>query len=201
MQSLFIQSVIIGLAIAAPVGPIGVLCIRTTIVHGALAGLFVGFGAALADAIYAVLAGLGISMITNFLLGISSILKILGGCFLLYIGMKIFLQKVHYSQMGAAARRSYGRLFTSTFFLTLSNPMTILAFVSIISVLKVAANTGTELTILIIGVLTGSTLWWLILVGAVLFIAKRLNARVLGYINRVSGIVIIGFGVYILLWA
>lgn len=201
MQSLFIQSVIIGLAIAAPVGPIGVLCIRTTMVNGALAGLFVGLGAALADGIYAVLAGLGISVITNFLLGISSILKVVGGCFLLYIGIKVFLKKVHYSQMGAAVRKSYGRLFSSTFFLTLSNPMTILAFVGIISALKMEATNRIELMTLIVGVLLGSTLWWLLLVGTVLFITKRLNARILGYVNRVSGIIIIGFGAYILLWA
>lgn len=201
MKSLFIQSVIIGLAIAAPVGPIGVLCIRTTVVNGVLAGLAVGLGAALADAVYAIIAGLGLSVITNFLIGMTPILKILGGCFLIYIGMKAFLQKVYFSHMKAAVHRPYGRVFSSTFFLTLSNPMTILAFLGIISALEVEATNNNELIILILGVLIGSTLWWVFLVGVVMVIAKRLNAQILGYINRVSGIVIAGFGVYILFWA
>lgn len=200
MKSLFIQSVIIGLAIAAPVGPIGVLCIRTTVVNGILAGLAVGFGAAVADGVYAILAGIGLSMITNFLLDISPILKIVGGGFLLYTGIIIFLQKVHYSKARVVIRKSYGRLFSSTFFLTLSNPMTILAFLGIISALEVETTSNKEFMTLIIGVLSGSILWWLFLVGTVSFVAKRLNATVLGYVNRASGIVIAVFGIYILFW-
>lgn len=201
MESLFIQSIIIGLAIAAPVGPIGILCIRTTIAKGIFAGLAVGFGAAAADGVYAVIAGFGLGIVVSFLLGITPILKVVGGIFLICIGISIFLKKVSYSTIEKVPRKSYARLFSSTFFLTLSNPMTILTFLGIISALEVEVTNQSDLIILILGVFLGSILWWLFLVTAVFIIAKRLSIKVLSFINKLAGLIIVGFGIYILVWA
>lgn len=201
MKSLFIQSLIIGLAIAAPVGPIGVLCIRTTIVKGILAGLAVGFGAAFADGVYAVIAGLGLSIVIKFLIGLTPILKIVGGCFLLYMGISMLLKKVSHLKTDTAPRKSFWRLFTSTFFLTLSNPMTILTFLGVMTALEVEASDKADLVILIGGVFLGSILWWLFLVGLVSIVSKRLSIQVLTYTSKIAGIIIIGFGIYILFWA
>lgn len=202
MKSLFLQSLIIGLAIAAPVGPIGVLCIRTTIVKGLLAGLAVGLGAALADGFYAVVAGFGLSIVINFLIGMTPILKVLGGCFLLYMGTMMFLKKVSsLKKTEPVTRKSYRRLFSSTFFLTLSNPMTVLSFLGIMTALGIEASNNKELIILICGVFIGSTLWWLFLVTLVSIVSKRLSIKVLSYINKIAGLVIVGFGIYILGWA
>lgn len=201
MVILFLQSILIGIAIAAPVGPIGIICIRTTISHGILPGLAVGTGAAMADAMYAVAAGLGLAAITNFLLNISPILKFGGGLFLLYLGISFFLKKTHYSNVQSTYKKNIGKTFISTFFLTLTNPMTMLSFLGIMSALEVEAANKMELTTLILGVLIGSALWWLFLVTVVSLTAKRLNEKTLNYINRASGIILIAFGIYILAWA
>lgn len=201
MLYLFIQSLIIGLAIAAPVGPIGILCIRTTITQGLFSGLAVGMGAAVADSIYAIVAGLGLTAVTDFLLSISLILKFFGGIFLIYIGITFFLKKVHYPKDGTVPKKPIFKVFASTFFLTLSNPMTVLSFLAIISALELEATNNMQIAALIIGISIGSALWWVFLVGAVSLTAKRLSKTVLEYINRISGIIIIGFGIYILVWA
>lgn len=201
MLILFLQSVIIGLAIAAPVGPIGIICIRTTIAHGVLPGLAVGLGAAVADAMYALAAGLGLAAITKFLLDISPILKFGGGIFLLYLGTTFFLKKTHYSTTQSTYKKTIGKTFVTTFFLTLTNPMTMLSFLGIMSALEVEATSKQDVATLIIGVLIGSALWWLFLVTAVSLTAKRLSEKILNYINRFSGIIIIAFALYILIWA
>lgn len=201
MLILFLQSILIGLAIAAPVGPIGIICIRTTISHGMLPGLAVGMGAAVADAMYAVAAGLGFAAITKFLLNISSFLKFGSGIFLLYLGISFFLKKTHYSRGQSTYKKSIGKTFVATFFLTLTNPMTMLSFLGIMSALEIEATKKLEVATLIIGVLIGSALWWIGLVTVVSLTARRLSENTLNYINRISGIIIIGFAVYILGWA
>lgn len=200
MLILFLQSIVIGLAIAAPVGPIGIICIRTTIVQGILPGLAVGMGAAMADAMYAVAAGLGLAAITKFLLDITPILKFGGSIFLLYLGITFFLKKTHYSNGPGSNKKNIGKTFISTFFLTLTNPVTMLSFLGIMSALEVEATNKKEVAALIMGVLIGSALWWVVLVGAVSFTAKRLNENILNYINRISGVILIAFAIYILGW-
>lgn len=201
MLKLFLQSVIIGLAIAAPVGPIGIICIRTTIARGFIPGLAVGMGAAMADAMYAVAAGLGLAAITKFLMGIEHLLKFGGGIFLLYLGISFFLKKTHYTNADKASKKKIAKIFTSTFFLTLTNPITMLSFLGIMSALEVEASNKMELSALILGVLIGSALWWVFLVGAVSLTAKRLSDKILNYINQISGIILVAFAIYILGWA
>ncbi len=124
---LFLEGIVIGFAIAAPVGPIGVLCIRRTLVEGRVSGLVSGLGAATADALYGAVAALGLTFVTNLLVGGESWLRLVGGAFLVFLGVRTFL--AHPAERAAPVGRS-GLLgdYASTLFLTLTNPTTIPSF-------------------------------------------------------------------------
>ena len=191
----FLRGLIIGFSIAAPVGPIGVLCIRRTLVQGRISGFVSGLGAATADALYGCVAGFGLTFISSFLIGQQGWFSLIGGAFLLYLGVKTFLAKP--SERSASARggglvAAYG----STFFLTLTNPVTILAFAAIFAGLGIAGRAGDYLSagILVLGVFSGSTAWWFILSTGVGVVRKRFDLQVLRWVNRISGLIILGFG-------
>ena len=196
----FIQGLVIGFSIAAPVGPIGVLCIRRTLAFGQLSGLLSGLGAAAADAVYGSIAGFGLTFVAAFLLKQQSWLQLLGGLFLCYLGMRVFQTKLQPLKQ-AVDRASHAGSFFSTFFLTLANPATVFSFAAIFSGLGLVSrqsNIGLAV-MLVIGVFIGSALWWLTLSTGVSIIRTRLTSTGLLWINRLSGIVIGGFGLLILL--
>ena len=126
--AVFVRGLIIGFSIAAPVGPIGVLCIRRTLADGRAAGLISGLGAATADAFYGCVAGFGLSFVSTFLVAQQTWLRLIGGAFLIYLGIKTFLTQPA-SEAAAASGRGLAGAYVSTFALTLTNPVTILAFV------------------------------------------------------------------------
>ena len=177
---LFLQGIIIGFAIAAPVGPIGVLCIRRTLAEGRASGFVSGLGAATADAVYGAIAAFGLTLITDFLLGGASWLRLVGGAFLLYLGVKTFLAR---PAERAAEARGGGLLgaYASTFFLTLTNPTTILSFAAIFAGLGVAgADNALSAALLVLGVFLGSAAWWLILSGGQVSFARSSRQAVCG---------------------
>jgi threonine/homoserine/homoserine lactone efflux protein len=191
----FLRGLIIGFSIAAPVGPIGVLCIRRTLVQGRTSGFVSGLGAATADALYGCVAGFGLTFISSFLIGQQGWFSLIGGAFLLYLGVKTFLAKPSErsaSASGGGLLAAYG----STFFLTLTNPITILAFAAIFAGLGIAGRAGDYLSagILVLGVFSGSTAWWFILSAGVGLVRKKFDLQVLRWVNRVSGLIIGGFG-------
>jgi threonine/homoserine/homoserine lactone efflux protein len=197
-----VKGLIIGFSIAAPVGPIGVLCIRRTLAEGRASGLISGFGAATADAIYGCVAGFGLTFISSFLIRQKMWLGIVGGLFLCYLGIRTLLAKqAEYaaSSSGAGPIAAYA----STFFLTLTNPMTILSFAAIFAGLGIGSTTGDYRSagVLVLGVFTGSALWWLFLSMGVSMLRSAFNPRGLRWVNRVSGLIITGFGVFALLGA
>jgi threonine/homoserine/homoserine lactone efflux protein len=198
--ALFIQGLVIGFSIAAPVGPIGVLCIRRTLTFGQLSGLFSGLGAATADALYGSIVGFGLTFVAGFLLKQQSSLQLLGGLFLCYLGVRAFQTKVQPLNQ-AADHTGYVRSFFSTFLLTLTNPATILSFAAIFSGLGIISrqNDIRFAILLVSGVFIGSILWWLTLSTGVSIIRSRLTDIGLLWINRASGIMISGFGFLILL--
>ena len=193
--NLLIKGLIIGFSIAAPVGPIGVLCIRRTLAQGRASGLLSGLGAATADAIYGCIAGFGLTFISNILIDQQTWIRLTGGLFLCYLGIKTFSTP---SSDQAAPTQGNGLIgaYGSTFFLTLTNPMTILSFVAIFAGLNVA-DTGKQYhlaLLLVLGVFIGSCLWWFLLSALASVFRARLDARVLRWVNRFSGIVITTFG-------
>ena len=197
-----LRGLVIGFSIAAPVGPIGVLCIRQTLARGRLAGLVSGLGAATADAIYGCVAGLGLTFISNILINRQLWLHLAGGLFLCYLGIKIFLEKPS-NRAALASGDSIVRIYASKFFLTLTNPMTILSFVAIFAGLGLASTAGNIMSAgaLILGVFAGSALWWLILSCGVDMLRDKFDLRGLQWVNRISGSIITGFGLFALLSA
>jgi threonine/homoserine/homoserine lactone efflux protein len=199
MDFLFLlKGIAIGFSIAAPVGPIGILCIRRSLASGRLAGLFSGLGAASADAFYGLLSAGGLTVVSNFLVGQQAWLRLLGGVFLCYLGIKTYLTRPAALVENEAAPRALSRLkdYSSTLLLTLTNPMTILSFAAIFGGLGLVSTPGSFVSAanLVGGVFLGSAAWWLLLSVGVSLLRRKVSAGLLRWVNRVSGLVITGFG-------
>jgi len=193
--SLFLRGLVIGFSIAAPVGPIGVLCIRRTLTDGQISGLVSGLGAATADAFYGCVAGFGLTFISSFLVGQKMWLSLFGGLFLLYLGIKTLLSKPAEKEATIRQNGLFGS-YLSTFLLTLTNPMTILSFAAIFAALGLGntSDSYASALILVLGVFLGSAIWWLFLSGGVGLFRDKFNTQGLLWVNRVSGLIITAFG-------
>ena len=195
-----LRGLAIGFSIAAPVGPIGVLCIRRTLAQGQTSGLVSGLGAATADAIYGCIAGFGLTFISNFLVSEQVWLRLIGGVFLCYLGLKTLLSKPA-EQAALVKGNGLVGAYASTLFLALTNPMTIISFMAIFAGLGLASTKGNYVSAgaLVLGVFTGSALWWLILSNGVGVFRGKFNPHGLQWVNRISGAIITGFGLFALL--
>ena len=175
------------------------LCIRRTLANGRASGLASGLGAATADAIYGCIAGFGLTFISSFLVNQQTWLRLVGGVFLCYLGLKTLLKKPAEQAAGRDDKGLIGA-FASTFLLTLTNPITIISFVAIFAGLGLVGAGGSYLSasVLVLGVFLGSALWWLILSGGFGMFRSKFNPAGLRWVNRVSGAVIAGFGLFAL---
>ena len=197
---LFLRGLVIGFSIAAPVGPIGVLTIQRTLSHGRLHGFLSGLGATTADAFYGMVAAFGLTFISSFLVSQEYWFKLVGGVFLVYLGVSAFLKTGEESNSNAGTGSILGS-YTSTFLLTLTNPMTILAFGAIFAGLGLAEQNSSYdgAGLLVLGVFLGSAAWWLLLSGLTSIFRTRFQSPgSLLWINRISGIIIGSFGFAIL---
>ena len=196
---LFIKSVVMGLSIAVPVGPIGMLCIQRSLSRGFRAGFATGIGAACADAIYGLLGALGVAGIVTAFPMLTVTLKIVGGAFLVWLAWSIARQAPAASAVHDAPRATVLRDFLTTFGLTLSNPMTILSFVGIFAALGPLAGThegamGPPVTLMVAGVFLGSATWWLCLSSATAALRTKMPLTFMRGLSRVSAAVIAVFG-------
>jgi threonine/homoserine/homoserine lactone efflux protein len=193
--SLFFRGLVIGFSIAAPVGPIGVLCIRRTLADGQIAGLVSGLGAATADGMYGCVAGFGLTLISGVLIDQQMWLRLFGGLFLCYLGVKTLFSKPA-EQAARASGSGLLSAYASTFLLTVTNPLTILSFAAIFAGLGLAGARGSYASalILVLGVFLGSALWWLFLSGGVGLFRDKFNRQGLLWVNRISGVMITAFG-------
>lgn len=191
-----LKGLVIGFSIAAPVGPIGVLCIKRTLTNGRMSGLVSGLGAATADALYGSIAGFGLTLISAFLLDQQTWISLVGGAFLCYLGLKTFISKPAEQDVRAHGGNLISA-YLSTFVLTLTNPLTILSFAAIFAGLGLGATDGdfASAGILVSGVFLGSAAWWLLLSGGVSLLRQRFDQQVMAWVNRASGVIILGFGV------
>jgi threonine/homoserine/homoserine lactone efflux protein len=186
----FLRGFVIGLAVAAPVGAIGLLCIRRTLAHGRLVGLVTGLGAATADAVLGAIAALGLTSVAVFLENAQTPLRLVGGAFLIYLGWRTFVSR---PSSAATADRpgNLAGMFASTFALTLANPSTIISFAAIFAGLGLTGNTGlTSALLMVAGVFLGSATWWLILSGGVSLLRGAMTPDRLLWVNRASGVLI-----------
>jgi threonine/homoserine/homoserine lactone efflux protein len=190
------KGVAIGFSIAAPVGPIGVLCIRRSLRDGMAAGFAAGLGAATADAAYGAVAGFGLTAVSGFLIAHRFWIGLIGGAFLCYLGARAFLSR---PASGAAPEKvgSLASAYASTLVLTLANPATILSFAVIFAAFGLGATIDTPAaSSLVLGVFAGSALWWLILSGGTSLVRSRVSPEWMLAVIRVSGAVLIAFGIY-----
>lgn len=199
-MNLFLQGLLIGFCIAAPVGPIGILCIQRTLAYGRLSGLFTGLGAATADSLYGVVAAYGLTFISNFLIGQEFWFKLVGGIFLIYLGLQTFGIKPAQDAAKLVHRGLVSDYF-STVLLTVTNPTTILSFVAVFAGLGLGKSSGdyVSATMMVLGVFLGSALWWLILSASVSVLKHQISSNILQYINKISGLVILSCGLLALL--
>jgi len=194
--SFFVRGLLIGLSIAATVGPMCFLCIQRTLNRGQLYGLVSGLGIATADAVYGSIAAFGLTLITNFLVSEQQWIRLIGGLFLIYLGLKTILTRP--AERAALARANgYLGAYVSTFLLTLTNPLTILSFAAIFAGIGVgsAGKSVVTATAVVLGVFAGSTLWWIILTSGISLLRKKFTPQWLLWINRISGAIITVFGV------
>ncbi len=197
----FLKGLILGFVIAAPVGPIGILCARRTLTHGRRAGFFSGMGAATADALYGFIAAFGLTFISDFLVGHQILLRLAGGFLLLIIGVRTIVAKPEQRRAIPRSALRYAGMYTSTFMLTLTNPMTIFSFAAVFAGFGLAGARGSLATsgTIIAGVFLGSALWWLFLVGIFSLFKRRFKDHELQWVNRIAGMIIAGSGVLALL--
>ncbi|MEC4892165.1 MAG: LysE family transporter [Oscillatoria sp. PMC 1051.18] len=193
--SFFGQGVAIGFAIAAPVGVIGLLCINRTLTQGYLVGFVSGLGAASADAIYGSIAGFGLSLISNFLIQQEFWLRLLGGVFLCYLGVKTFRQPPA-KQTTSSNSQGWLNAYFSTFLLTLSNPTTIISFAGVFASVGLGSDRRSlaEAMALVVGVFAGSTFWWLLLCSSISVFRQQAILRRMHLLNRISGVAIVSLG-------
>jgi threonine/homoserine/homoserine lactone efflux protein len=205
--SSLVKGLVIGFSIAAPVGPIGLLCLRCTLAHGRLNGFLCGLGAATADAIYGATAAFGLSAVTSLLLGTQMWLQLGGGLFLLWLGVKTLRAAPPAPRsLDTPAAGALVAGYFSTLALTLANPMTILSFLGIFAGLGLGAvpdDGSGRLTAgalsagwLVLGVFFGSATWWLMLSSAAGWLGRRLSGGGFRTVNVASGLIIAGFGLW-----
>lgn len=198
--SFFVRGLLIGLSIAATVGPMFVLCIQRTLQKGQFYGFVSGLGIATADGVYGSIAAFGLTLISNFLVSEQTWIRLIGGLFLIYLGIKTVL--IRPAERAATAKANgYFGADASTFLLTLTNPLTILSFAAIFAGRGVggANKSIISATIVVLGVFAGSTLWWIILTSTISLLRSKFTPQWLQWINRVSGAVITLFGAIALL--
>lgn len=195
----FIKGLIIGFSVAAPVGPIGILCIRRALTESRVAGFVTGLGASIADTVYGLIAGFGLTVISVFLMEQEFWMKLAGGFFLMFLGVKTFVSRPA-SREAEGGKDGLLNHFISTFFLTITNPATILSFLAIFAGLGLGASDAdySSSLSLVFGVFLGSAAWWMFLS----WIASRFQSKITPdrfvWINRGSGALISAFGMWAL---
>lgn len=199
MVNLFVKGVIIGFSIAAPVGPIGILCIRRSLQFGRLSGFISGLGAAIADVIYGAVAAFGLNVISNFILSCQSWFRWFGGIFVLYLGLRTFFYSPKEKNLSVSHKTLLSD-FVSTFILTMINPMTILSYMAIFvgsGCFEVADNFRNG-TFILTGIFFGAAFWWLLLSGGVGFFRNKVSLPWMKRINYLAGSIIVLFSLAIL---
>ncbi|MGD0867815.1 MAG: LysE family transporter [Rhizomicrobium sp.] len=204
---LIVSGVVIGFIVAAPIGPVNLICIRRTLSFGPVNGIVAGFGAALGDGIFAAVTAFGITAVSGLIRGHSTMLQIVGGVLLMFFGISTYISDpLHGRGVEKAAARpvsggSLVRTFASTFALTITNPVTLFAFAALFAGLTGIAKSDATFVnagLLVSGVFAGAMLWWFTLTTVVGFLHARIDARVMRIINHGSGIAVAFFGIGVL---
>jgi threonine/homoserine/homoserine lactone efflux protein len=188
------KGIILGLCISAPIGPVGVICIRRTLHYGRLSGFFSGLGATIADTVFAIVSAFGLSLVSDFIDAKRFWLLIFGGLFLCYLGIQIFFSKPAETRKTVSHKTLIGD-FLSTFLLTVANPLIILIFFAVFAGLGLSEHQKDAIP-LVLGVFLGTLLWWIVLGQVVALVRRKIGQRTMVWINRVAGLIILSFGIF-----
>ena len=197
LAALFARTFVIGVAVAAPVGAMGVLCIQRTLERGWRAGTATGFGIATADGIYAGLTAFGVAAVSAVLVTWQAPLRIVGGVVLLWLAWRaISTAPARCAIAERSSETALGGLYASAVGLTLTNPTTIMAFAAVFASAGLGAQPGpAAAAIATAGVASGSLTWWVALSSAIAVGRHAAGERTLMWVNRASGAVIGVFGI------
>lgn len=201
------KGMLVGLMVSIPLGPMGVLIIQKTLHKGALSGFIAGMGAASADLFYAAVAAFGLGVVINIVQAHELLLQIIGGIFLIVIGLKIYfdnpIRQIRQRRQGRVSKTGLLGDYLSLFFLTVSNPITVVVFMAVFAGMSVFGESSSLLgeVLVVAGVLLGGGVWWYTLSTLVNIFRKKFRLRVLITINRVSGMVIAVLGALVILSA
>jgi len=198
---IFFKGILVGLLMAVPVGPVGILCIERALLKGRRSGFLSGLGAATADGLYAAVGAFGLTIISSFITQHDLIIRLVGGAFILYLGLNSLFGKEHVKMPRHNIIFEKGNDYVSTFLLTLTNPSTIVTFGIVFTLTGFDPNAVANLlvpTLLVIGVAAGSALWWFALSYGVTYIAPKIPSFSLDLVKKLAGILIIIFALIIL---
>jgi threonine/homoserine/homoserine lactone efflux protein len=200
MNFLFLlEGLVIGFSLAAPVGPVGVLCIRRTLAYGSKRGLVVGLSAACADMLYGIIAAFGVTFISDFISNQQHWIRLIGGILLMLLGYRMYHSHA-ITDTPINGTNRHVRAFISTFLLTLTNPMTLFAFAAVfagVGLNKIIGNNWSG-TFLVIGVFLGSLSWFTLLTALVHFFREKISTNGLTLVNKIAGTLLILFGAFAL---
>src|SRR5258708_1781934 len=191
-----LKGFLIGFAVAAPVGPVGLLTIRRSIVHGKMMGFITGTGAALADAVFGAVAAFGIRAVTDFLTHPANAFELIGGALMIVLGVQAARSLPPAESKVSTETPNLLGAFGSTLVITLTNPMTILGFIAIFSGLKQHPYNSLTAVELTLGVFLGSVAWWLLLSHLATWLGNQLNGRGMRWINACAGLGVALLGVW-----
>jgi threonine/homoserine/homoserine lactone efflux protein len=196
--ALTLRGFVLGFTIAATVGPISLLVIRRTVSEGRLYGLASGLGVATADATYGAIAAFGLSVITEALVNARQVLGLVGGVFLLWLAWQAIRSTPTEAATVTTRRGGYPGAYLSILGLTLANPMTILSFGALFAGFGVRNGATGDAALVVLGVLLGSTAWWVVLTTVIGTLRTRVTARWIHRINVASGLVLGAFAILVL---
>lgn len=200
---LLARGIAIGLVVAAPIGPVNLICIRRTLSGGFLRGFLSGMGAALGDGIFACIAAFGFTAAMDWMVSFSDWLQIGGGLFLIALGVRTFMAHPHIEgDDGGSQKSALAKVFATTFLLTITNPATMLGFFAIFSGFAgfTPQNSDFATAATLVGaVVGGSIFWWACITGFVSLFRRRMNDRMLELLNHIAGVLIVLFGIGVLI--
>jgi threonine/homoserine/homoserine lactone efflux protein len=204
---LFLTGIVIGLLVAAPIGPVNLICIRRTLAYGPLNGFFSGLGGAVGDGIFAIIAAFGLTAVAHLIEAFATPLKLVGGLMLIGFGVHNFRAEVTDPRYGCPINlREKGEstlagAILSTFALTVTNPATLLGFLAIFTGLGTVSGvraTFFDAAMTVAGVITGSAGWWFSVTATTGIFHRSIDAKVMRWINHISGVLVTGFGLVVL---
>lgn len=194
-----LQAFAVGLVLAVPVGPMALLCIQRSLRFGFATGLITGLGVAAADGIYGLVGILGLSVVADFLMQYETLLKLVGGSFLAFLGIRILLESNKMKKTGGVPEsKGLWAAFVSAFILTLSNPMTVLAYVAVMAGIQIKTADFKHAWIFAAPVFLGSFIWWFFLTSMASLLKSRLQDKHMHWIGMTSGTLLIAFALFVI---